>query len=526
MPASLTGRRHVRVTRRCQWGGEIMRGFGAAAASAAVVLMSGAGGAYAADLDAITKAPVLKAPAGQPTCTGIADFFTTACQLAWYGVRFYGTVDVGYGYQTHASPFNSLYGPGVDYMLAKSNRGGMGLLSPNGLSQSNIGLQIKEPLGQGWSFVAQLEAGFDPYSLNAGNGPGSQFDMIHVPLALQTSNGDSSRAGQFYNSVGFFGFSNDTYGTLTFFRQNELTLDAISAYDPMGGAYAFSPIGYSGVTSGGGYTEDARETTAIKYRVNIGNYRIGLFGQVGGYDLNNGARGTFQGQVGGDFKVGPGLLSVDAIGGYTKDAVSLSLTGPTDKFGNPTNIYTATETLGASISNNTNVMALAKYTYDKLKLYAGYEWIQFANPSDAVSSFTDVSGDQICANTGAGSCGALASTSINNAPFAKDKILQVVWAGARYSLTDSVDVAAAYYHYDQNNYATGTTLANCSINGDKSSSQCAGTMDAVSFLVDWRFAPKWDTYIGTMFSQQNGGLDNGYLQKNNWATTGGLRFRW
>jgi hypothetical protein len=50
-------------------------------------------------------------------------------------------------------------------------------------------------------------------------------------------------------------------------------------------------------------------------------------------------------------------------------------------------------------------------------------------------------------------------------------------------------------------------------------------MDAVSALIDWRFAPKWDTYIGTMFSQMNGGLDNGFLSRNNLATTAGLRFR-
>ena len=54
----------------------------------------------------------------------------------------------------------------------------------------------------------------------------------------------------------------------------------------------------------------------------------------------------------------------------------------------------------------------------------------------------------------------------------------------------------------------------------------AVTLDAVSALIDWKFAPKWDTYIGTMYSQLNGGLDNGYLARNNWATTGGIRFRW
>jgi hypothetical protein len=44
-------------------------------------------------------------------------------------------------------------------------------------------------------------------------------------------------------------------------------------------------------------------------------------------------------------------------------------------------------------------------------------------------------------------------------------------------------------------------------------------------VVDWLFAPKWDVYLGIMSTQVNGGLANGYLQRNNIATTAGLRFR-
>ena len=54
---------------------------------------------------------------------------------------------------------------------------------------------------------------------------------------------------------------------------------------------------------------------------------------------------------------------------------------------------------------------------------------------------------------------------------------------------------------------------------------CVGSVDAVSGLIDWKFAPKWDTYLGTMFSQFNGGLDSAFLARNNLATTAGVRFR-
>jgi hypothetical protein len=53
----------------------------------------------------------------------------------------------------------------------------------------------------------------------------------------------------------------------------------------------------------------------------------------------------------------------------------------------------------------------------------------------------------------------------------------------------------------------------------------AGTFDAISAVIDWRFAPKWDLYFGMMFSQMNSGLANGFLQRNNIDPTVGLRFR-
>jgi hypothetical protein len=154
--------------------------------------------AYAADIDgAVTKAPVSPQASPPPsTCTGIPDFFLTACQLSWYGVRFYGTIDVGFGYQTHGAPFDANFVTGASYFLQKMNRPPMWGLAPNGLSQSNVGVQIKEPLSPAWSFVAQLEAEFDPYSLHFANSTGSVFANAGVPVNQQTTNGDASRAGR------------------------------------------------------------------------------------------------------------------------------------------------------------------------------------------------------------------------------------------------------------------------------------------------------------------------------------------
>jgi predicted porin len=119
---------------------------------------------------------------------------------------------------------------------------------------SNIGIQIKEPLGAGWSFVGQLEAGFNPYSLELANGVHSVYAERGVPLALQNAYGDANSQGKFYNDLGFAGISNDIYGTLTFGRQNTLMADAILAYDPMASSFAFSPLGFFGSWGGAAAT--------------------------------------------------------------------------------------------------------------------------------------------------------------------------------------------------------------------------------------------------------------------------------
>ena len=505
------------------------KGLCLSAASAAIILGCG-GAAYAADLSNMpTKAPA--APSGPTTCTSIQDFFTTACQLAWYGVRFYGAIDVGGNYSSNGAPFAKFSGAGINYFPGKSNLGGKWLLAPSGLSGSNIGLQIKEPLGAGWSFIGQLEAGFNPYSLELANGVHSVFVERGVPLALQNAYGDSNSQGKFFNNLGFAGVSNDTYGTLTFGRQNTLMADAIASYDPMGSSLAFSVLGFFGGFGGGGDTEDRKGTTSIKYRVNYANYHFGVFGQIGGYDEGNAEKGAIQGDVGADFRVGPGVLSADAIVGHAKDAVGLSIVGKTDAIGNPINIFApgfANAFMNATLSDNTNVMLDAKYTMDRLTLYSGYEWIQFTNPSDPFTipgtGFTDVAGDFVCFG-----CVASGGTQINSTAFnGGDKTLQLAWFGAKYALTPSLDLTGAYYHEWQNDYSGGAKNAaggTCAL-ATTALSSCSGSLDAVSAVLDWRFAPKWDTYIGTLYSRLNGALDNGFLAKDNWSTTGGVRFRW
>ena len=153
------------------------------AASAALIILGAvsATSVSAADMDAMaTKAPpyaVAPAAQGPVSCSSLWGFFVTDCQLLWSGVRLYGTVDLGGLYQTHGTPFDKNFPTGASYIVGAGGTGatnrtpGWGL-APNALSQSVIGVEIKEPIAPGgWSFVGRAELAFDPYSALLANAP-------------------------------------------------------------------------------------------------------------------------------------------------------------------------------------------------------------------------------------------------------------------------------------------------------------------------------------------------------------------
>ena len=69
----------------------------------AVVAAAHAVDAPAADLMMPTKVPAEAGTSAPTTCTNPWDFIATNCQLSWYGITIYGTVDVGGGWQSHGA---------------------------------------------------------------------------------------------------------------------------------------------------------------------------------------------------------------------------------------------------------------------------------------------------------------------------------------------------------------------------------------------------------------------------------------
>jgi len=462
---------------------------------------------HAADLP-YTKAPVTPAPKGPAPCTDAGDFFNTDCQLKYYGIQFYGAIDLGGGYESHGVPMNRHMMTGVEDSIRKNSNNPLWTLVPNGLQQSNIGVRGIEPLGaSGWNFIFDLNYAFNPYTLSTANGPRSLLDNNGVALAAQTANGDAPRAGQFYNSTGYAGFSSKTWGDITFGWQNSLEMDAVIAYDPMYAAYAFSVLGCQGFAIGGGDAESAKYTS-VKYRNTIGNlFWIGAQVQVGGYDMGNGNQAAYGFQIGKDFDMGSyGKLWIDAIYSNDKGAVNATALSAAQNLLFP-------GTLGAIISDNSSVMFVAKYTYRQIKLFGGLEMITLANPKSPVTAtFTGIAGIPITFAPGA-------TNPLNQTNYTNPEHLTIAWTGARYAFTEALDAGLAYYRYQQNSF--GAAFCNTAATG-----KCSGFLNAVGFDIVWKATKKLDLYAGFLYSEVRNGMASGYLNTTDWAPTAGLRFRW
>jgi predicted porin len=477
-----------------------------------------AGAAYGADL------PNKKAPPAPPSTTScFASFYdymsasAQDCPLSYMGVTLYGQIDVGGGYSSHAGRFDSAYPNGVQELVGKFSNGARYQWVPNGLSQSNVGIKGREEFAPGWAFVFDANMGFDPYSLQLSNGPRSLVNNNNVTIGNQTANGDSSRAGQWDNARAYLGLSNSTFGTLTIGRQNTFSNDAVGAYDLLGGAYAFSLIGFSSsYVAGMGVTETTRYNTSVKYQVTYNNMRAGALWQFGGYDQGNGSKAAYQFDVGADYAG----FSFDAIYSHATDAVALSAYAV-----NPLPAGVSQDDLKATLADTDGIVLAAKYTTGPFKLFGGYENVHFKPPSDNYVNGFSTLGDYTVLP------GAVSVTN-----YVRNKILQAAWAGAKYAIRSDLDITAAYYWAGQNNYSSDANMANpayCAANTKpavpgatpqgSANSTCAGTLQAVSGMVDWRPYKRLDVYAGVMYSKASGGIASGYIHSDNIAPSAGVR---
>jgi predicted porin len=434
--------------------------------------------------------------------------------LTYHGITLYGIVDIGLQNQTHGAPISDYFvGGSADIVQKNSNHAVTGL-TPSNLSQSRIGLQGLEPIGGDWSGVFKLETFFNPQSGELSDALKSLAQNNGRSLANQNTNIDSSVGGQTFQQS-YAGFSSPTVGTFTFGRQNSTLADGIAKYDPNFASQAFSLIGLSGVTAGGGDTQNRRLDSSLKYQGSFAS--VAHLGAQYKFNQSTGsANSAFEVSVGAEYAG----ASVDAYYVKVKDAVSIAALSAVQVAGLPglcTNPLPAggscvaaspSNALAATVSDNTSFALLGLYNLGVVKFYGGYEYIQYSNPKTPLAPGFTVA--------------AYTMAYVNNTAYPHDRTLQVYWGGVRYTVIPELDLVGAYYGYHQNSYGIGAT-AGCSTNV---AATCSGSLDTISFDADYRLSKRFDAYFGMMYTGVHNGLANGYLyHTTDITTTTGVRYK-
>ena len=452
-------------------------------------------------------------------CTSGHEFATTDCALSWHGVTLYGAYDVGVGWVSHGLPENGYNYEGESLVNRNGNQSRF-IIAPNNLQQTGFGVRGKEEFLPGWSIVFNASTGINPQSGLLANASLTDINNNGLPRASYSEAIDGSRAGQPLNDEYYAGISSTQFGTLTFGRQRALGTDEMLVYDPAGGAYAFSYIGYNGTMAGGGDTENARWDDALKYRIAYGPVHFGAM-----YKFANGSGGCYSATAattgwtatsctpvaphndafGFDLGGNHGKLSADIVYQHYNQAISVvnpllgpqSLSAPfqstTDSINNVQitgpNLIDPSNTLYGIVTDNNGVMVAAKYTWDPFKFFAGYEYIWQNNPKNPLG-------------VGASDQGGYIMSGVEDNNLDLEKLVQIWWTGAKYTYRGKTDFTFAWYQQRQNDFRSPPA---CSPTAGFRSS-CAGTLNEVSLYADHHFTKRFDGFAGIAYSFVDGGL--------------------
>jgi predicted porin len=509
----------------------------------ALVIMSAIAGVAragpAADLPTAEPAPAGRS--SSEACASFEDFVATACPLTWHGITIYGAYDIGVGWVSHGLPENG-YNYEGESLVNRNGNNSRFVLAPNNLQQTGLGIKGRIEFMQDWYAVFNASTGINPQSGQLANMAATNTTNNGLPRYAYSETGDGARAGQAFNDELYAGASSTYLGTLTFGRQRSLGTDAMLAYDPAGGAYSFSYIGYNGTMAGGGDTEDTRWDEAIKYRVAYGPFHFGAMykfadGSGGCYSASatwsaatctpEQAHNTAYGfDLGGEYA----KFSADVVFQHYNQAISVlnPLLGPQSPAApyqsttnsintnpiNGANLIGADNTEYGIVTDNTAILIAARYVWDPFKFFAGYEHIQQFNPTNPLG-------------VGASAQGGYLLSGVEDNNLDSPKLVQIAWTGVKFAYDVKTDITLSWYHQWQDDFRVPPACPPTSFRAS-----CSGFLNEFSLYTDHHFTKRFDVFAGIAYSNVDGGLaiaiPHGpgvpYLNKSNTAPTIGARF--
>jgi len=411
--------------------------------------------------------------------------------LTWKGITLYGVVDVGVQYDTHMAPFTPFRPAASGNIVRQNSRGSVVGVTPSNMGQSRVGLQGIEPLNDEWSGVFQVETFFNPQSGELADSLKSLAVNNGLPLSKQSVGVDGSSAGQAFQTS-WVGLKSQRFGTLTFGRQVTLLLDGIIKYDPNYNASAFGLLGASNTYSGGGSQESNRLDSTAKYLVSFSDLL-----HLGALYKFNGSTGSANTAFQANLGVQSAHASVDAYYSKVNSAITATSLTAAQVAKLPALGYPVSNSLAATISDNTAYALMASYKFERLKFFAGYEYIKYQNPKTPLQAgFINIGGYVLA--------------FVSNAAYDNSKMVQVYWTGLRYAVIPKLELTAAYYGVHQNAYGSGTQVG-CSSDAH---STCSGGLEAFSVDADYRFNVHFDDSMAS-----------GYLSTTNINPTIGVRYK-
>ncbi len=403
-------------------------------------------------------------------------------------VTLYGILDASVANIEHSYNFDALMVSGANPLSnpQKSTQSATGMFS-GALSPSRWGIKGVEDMGGGNKAVFVLESMINIQSGQIANAAGA---LTHNSSTGPNVAVDSAISGQLFSRQSYVGASG-AWGQLTFGRHTAMLIDNIGATDPLEGSLAFSPIGYAGSYGGGGFTDDSRVDNSLKYKINFGEFTLGLLYKFGGVSGSTGAQGSYQ--ASGSYVSGP--LGVYLAYEQYKDAFSLGDSahpnGEVTTVGGNVTAVIFPNLLPVTAADTKAFMVSAKYKIADSTIKAGYERQEYNNPSNPASdqALTSIYGYDI---------GSMNVTAFNN-----QKTQSTFWVGGRQEITSAWSAMLGLYHVTQNGY-------DCVTNG----AGCSGSANYYSLVGDYRFSKRTDAYIGIMTSTVSGGIANGNIVKN------------